>query len=317
MSRMQTSTFRNPTAKVGPCSGGPGLKRAVARLSEAYRAGRRTSEAGLSPAETVAAYLAVRHPATLAASTAVLGEARSRLPGETIRSLLDLGAGTGASAQAAAIVFPELKDLVLIEPDAAFAQAGRELLPDARWVAQMPEFPPSDLVLACYSLGELDRGSLPKVLAACWCAARTLLVLIEPGSTRGFAVIREARDYVLSLGAHMVAPCPHQGACPVPVGDWCHFGQRVARTSLHRRLKGAELSYEDEKYSYVVLSRVACSPARGRVIRRPGYRPGLVELEVCRGTEIRSERISKAQGGRYRAARKAAWGSAWDREPHG
>mgnify|MGYP006175931339 CR=1 FL=1 len=37
------------------------------------------------------------------------------------------------------------------------------------------------------------------------------------------------------------------------------FGQRINRTRLHRAIKGATLSYEDEKYSYVAVSRATRS----------------------------------------------------------
>ena len=36
--------------------------------------------------------------------------------------------------------------------------------------------------------------------------------------------------------------------------NWCHFAVRLARTSLHRDVKGARLGYEDEKYSFLVVS---------------------------------------------------------------
>ncbi|MCI0389431.1 MAG: small ribosomal subunit Rsm22 family protein [Acidobacteria bacterium] len=32
-------------------------------------------------------------------------------------------------------------------------------------------------------------------------------------------------------------------------GDWRHFAARIERSSLHRRINGAELGYEDGKYS--------------------------------------------------------------------
>ena len=35
-------------------------------------------------------------------------------------------------------------------------------------------------------------------------------------------------------GAHVVAPCPHDGACPMAgSGSWCHFVQVTANEQLH------------------------------------------------------------------------------------
>ena len=37
--------------------------------------------------------------------------------------------------------------------------------------------------------------------------------------------------------------------------DWCHFTQRLPRSRAHKQIKGAELPFEDEKFSYVALTR--------------------------------------------------------------
>ncbi len=43
---------------------------------------------------------------------------------------------------------------------------------------------------------------------------------------------------VRSGGAHVVAPCPHDGACPMDgTTSWCHFLQRFERTHLQRMTK--------------------------------------------------------------------------------
>jgi ribosomal protein RSM22 (predicted rRNA methylase) len=52
-------------------------------------------------------------------------------------------------------------------------------------------------------------------------------------------------------------------------------------------------------------------PAPSRVIRRPEHQPGLIKLEICRGESIATERITKRDRDRFRAARKASWGDEW------
>jgi len=149
------------------------------------------------------------------------------------------------------------------------------------------------------------------LLERAWQAARVALVIIEPGSPAGFAVVRNLRDHLLGLGARMVAPCPGEGLCPMPSGDCCHFGQRVERTSLHRRMKEGALGYEDEKFSYVALAKKEIRRAEARIIRRPEHSPGLVQLVLCAGDQVRADRITRRNPVLFRAARKAEWGDEW------
>ena len=89
---------------------------------------------------------------------------------------------------------------------------------------------------------------------------------------------------------------------------------RVAHRAIpaHRRLKGGELSYEDEKFSYVAAIRPGQGATPGRVLRRPVQRKGLVSMSVCAPDgATRTELVSKRQGDLYRAARDVEWGDAW------
>jgi len=284
--------------------GFPELKRASAALSDAYREGRAPR---LTGPERTAAYLVTRMPATYAAAHSVLREVSARIG--AIGSILDAGAGTGAASLAAGAYFPGAH-ITLVERDPAFAAAARQWLPDATLIAadiaRLDSLPPHDLVIAAYSLGEFG-APLAKAL---WHAARIAVVLIEPGTPRGFALIREVRGDLLTAGARMIAPCPAETPCPIVDPDWCHFAARVERSSLHRRVKGGELGYEDEKFSYVALAREPVDLPAARIIRHPQHHPGLIEIEICTADGLRSERIFKRDRDRFRAARKAEWGDS-------
>jgi ribosomal protein RSM22 (predicted rRNA methylase) len=274
-------------------------------MSDAYREQRPVR---LADAERVAAYLVTRMPATYAASYAVLAEVQTRLPSNSVSSVLDIGAGTGAASLAARAWFPDAA-ITMLERDSAFAQVARLALPDAtvRQGDLAFPLPPHDLVVAAYSLGEIGEPVAQRL----WQSARLALVAIEPGTPRGFAFIRGIRDELLGAGAHMAAPCPAESPCPMADPDWCHFGARVERSSLHRRVKEGELGYEDEKYSYVALARDAAELPSGRVIRRPQQRPGLIVLETCTAEGLRTERVTRRDRDAFRAARKATWGDKW------
>ena len=141
----------------------------------------------------------------------------------------------------------------------------------------------------------------------------SVLAVVEPGTPRGFAAVLAARTRLLEAGWHVVAPCPHEHACPLAaVGDWCHLAVRLDRTALHRRLKGGSLGHEDEKLAYVVATREEVTPVAARVLRHPVKRKGLVQLELCRadGTAGR-ELVTRRDPARYRVARDVAWGDGW------
>jgi ribosomal protein RSM22 (predicted rRNA methylase) len=285
-------------------AGFPALKRAATAQSEAYRAGRPLP---LSNEESVAAYLVTRMPATYAAAHAVLGEVRTRIG--AVSTLLDAGSGTGAASLAAREHFPEAS-VSMIEKHPTPASASRQWLPEAAVLpgdlVHMGALPPHDLVVASYSLSEFGAGAVTRL----WQAARVCLVVIEPGTPRGFGLIRKVRDQLLAAGAHMAAPCPGEGACPVVEPDWCHFAARAERSSLHRKLKGGDLGYEDEKFSYVALVRNPAEPAASRIVRHPRHQPGLITLETCTPEGLITVRVSKRDRERFRAARHAAWGDA-------
>ncbi|MEU4964348.1 small ribosomal subunit Rsm22 family protein [Streptomyces smyrnaeus] len=317
---------------------------AVERLIAHYRGETPTGAPVLRDGADAAAYAAYRMPATFAAACAALDALAERAPDWAPASHLDVGGGTGAAVWAAAQVWGPSsgpageapRSTVVLdwaEPALALGRrlaAGVEALPEAQWRrgslrgGPAPELgAAADLVTASYVLGELgaeDRGAVVEAAAQ---AARGAVVLVEPGTPDGYLRIREAREALIAAGLRVLAPCPHDGTCPIAVGqDWCHFAVRVARSSLHRRVKGGELPYEDEKFSYVVAVREAGpdapagvragAPARARVVRKPQLRKGQVLLDLCEdGGALRRRPVTKREGDTYRAARKTGWGAAW------
>ncbi len=288
------------------------IKHAASAMSADYRESR---AARLPDPARTAAYLVTRVPATFAASYAVLRELRERLGARPISSVLDIGAGAGAASLAARECFPETQIITMVERDPALAAAAGQWLPGAAVmledVTRIKPLPPHDLVMAAYSLGEIGEP----LAARLWQAARVALVAIEPGTPRGYALILKVREELLEAGACMAAPCPAATPCPLAAPDWCHFAARVERSSLHRRIKDAELGYEDEKFSYIAVAREPVDLPASRIIRRPRQRPGLIVLETCAPGGAQSVRASRHDRETFRAARKASWGSAWGFTP--
>jgi ribosomal protein RSM22 (predicted rRNA methylase) len=278
----------------------------------------------------VAAYAAARLPATYAAMRSALGQVRGVIPAFQPQSLLDAGAGPGTVMWAAQDTWPDLVAVTLLERDPDMAAFGSSLagyaaspaLRGARWqqtdLARSFEAAASDLVTAAYVLGELPEAARDTLVQRLWEQTQGVLVLLEPGTPEGFARILRARTYLLSAGAHIAAPCPHSDVCPLGKEDWCHFSQRLERSRLHRLAKSGELSYEDEKFSFIAATRLAPLPVAGRVIRHPQLRGGHIRLEVCSPRGIESTLVTRKEGEHFRRAKGLRWGSPLpDRDPGG
>jgi ribosomal protein RSM22 (predicted rRNA methylase) len=296
----------------------PAIREQVRALTLAYRSDG-PAAATLGERASVAAYAAARMPATFAAAAAAMTAGAETLPGFAPRTLLDVGAGTGATAWAARAVWPSIASVTLVERERPAIDLGRAVLdgPEVAWrVADVTtaDLPMADLVTAGYLVGELPQTILDDVVGRLWAATRGVIVLVEPGSRTGFDRILAARAHLIAAGAHVAAPCPGDEPCPVSGNPraWCHFLARLDRSSLQRRAKGAELSWEDEPFAYVVAVRAATAvdPRPRIVLGRPRHRPGLVELRVCQDGRIETTVVSRRAGAAYRVARDLTWGDA-------
>ncbi|RNI25350.1 small ribosomal subunit Rsm22 family protein [Flexivirga caeni] len=296
------------------------LAASVERLIGRYRAGGAADAPILSGSSDVLAYAVYRMPATLAACRNMLQHSVLRLP--PIVSVIDMGGGTGAAAWAAIEEWPDARVTVLDQVTDALALGRRLRAAEGGAVDFVPwragsAVPEADLVTVSYVLSELAESGREAVVRSALGAARKAVAVVEPGTPSGWQRILAARSVLLNAGWRVVAPCPHQGECPLTGSDWCHFSARVERSALHRQLKGGELGYEDEKFSYVVAvpgDRAAAvdEGAPARVLRHPGKRKGLVELELCRpdGSAGRAV-VTKRQGAAYKQARDVRWGDSW------
>jgi len=299
---------------------------AAERLSQRYRADHPAGQPILASGLDAAAYLATRMPATYAAARQVFDRLAATAAGFAPQTLLDLGAGTGASTWAASDAFPSLASSHLVDAsESAMAVAGR-LLKDSRldvthsterldrrggWAATGA----FDLAVCAFLLGELEVAAQDALVLEMGRAA-SVVAVIEPGTPAGYRRVLRARTALIAAGRAVVAPCPHEAACPLePTEDWCHFAVRLTRSIRHRQVKGGERGYEDEKYAYVAAGPTPAHRS-GRILRHPLIRSGHVRLTVC-ATEpgVENPTVSKRHRDTYRAARNASWGDTW--EPSG
>jgi len=291
-------------------------------ISVRYRTQSGRGERLLTSDSEALSYAVSRMPATYGAVRTALEKTLEKVdcrPG----TMLDAGAGTGAASWAAAGLL-DLDSISCLERERAMRslgirlmESGTQVLRRAEWIEhdlETDDIPgKADLVVASYVLNEMTGEVRRRAARKLWDAAGMILLLVEPGTPAGFSNLNEVRRTLLEQGAIIAAPCSRSADCPMEAGDWCHFTCRVARSRLHRQLKGGDAPYEDEKFSYLAFVREAyIREAYGddsmRILRHPQVRGGHVMLEVCTKDGITELTLSKKDGASYKRARKAASG---------
>ncbi len=242
------------------------LAKAVERLSDLYTVDR----GRLAREQADAAHLAAKREYFLASDApkvalaldecAARSDAFARLATLERLRIVDLGAGVGATsvgflawlagARAAHGAERTVRvELHAVELGAAAARAyedavriaSRAIGVETAVTVEARDFrgtalPEADLVLCQTALNELLAGELHAAstveLVERWSRAAPLLVL-EPALRTTTRALMALRDDLLARGAaRVVAPCPHQGPCPMLAkpADWCHEARRIEQT---------------------------------------------------------------------------------------
>ena len=301
------------------------LRAAASRLSTRYRGEVHDGRAHLDSEGAVLAYLATRLPATYAAMRAALSTVTKARPNFAPKSALDVGAGPGTGLWALADSWPEIERVTLIEQSAVARAWGERLaagaaLPENNWrlgeaSRALQTKDAADIVVLSYVLGELVGDGHLALIERLWPLALDTLLIVEPGTSAGWARLMAVRAQLLALGAHILAPCPHAQDCPLVPPDWCHFAERIPRSRLHREIKGGDLGWEDEKFIYLAASRHRPAGTGSRIIARPAHAKGRVSLKLCDPDGHATETIvSRRDGDLYKRARRAGWGDLLSQE---
>lgn len=295
------------------------LAEAARKLSKRYREQNSCGKSLISNEAEVLAYVTARMPATYGAVYSALRETLLRVPSFRADSVLDVGAGTGAASYAADVLL-EPDRIICLERDFRMSSIGKELFSNASPALQNAAWEifditegilpyHADFVVSSYVLNELDTQKLDDTILKLWSVADRILLLVEPGTPKGYSILNRARSILLNEKAHIIAPCVHEKGCPLPENDWCHFTCRIPRSRMHRQLKSADAPYEDEKFAYLaVTSDEVPVNHDGRILRHPEIGKGYLTMNVCTREGIRKVTYSKKDGALYKAARKAGAG---------
>jgi ribosomal protein RSM22 (predicted rRNA methylase) len=297
-------------------------------LSERYRAPRTAQAGPLATGEMQAlGYAALILPATYAQLRGALAATAARIPGWSPTTLLDLGSGPGTALWAATAQWPSLCALTAGEREPALIALGARLahasqaaaVRAASWEridlravgsASARSLEQFDVVVLGHVLNELDAESQRRVVAAAWQRSAGLLLIVEPGTSAAFEVVRAAREQLLDLGAHTIAPCAHDQKCPLQ-NDWCHFPQRLKRPEFQRRAREASSEWEESKFAYAALARFAMdAPIWGRVIREPTSNKAYAEALISTANGVARYRGLKRHRDAFRQVKQLEWGAA-------
>lgn len=295
--------------------------------------------------EHAVGYAYKKMPNTYAAIYRILHEIKHRMPDFNPSNCLDYGAGTGAASWAACELFDGLQ-VTAVEPSKEMRTVGKKLSfkqPDIKWAESLANLPSIagkdglfDLVICGYVLNEVENPVTRNLIVdALWQRTGGVMVFVEPGTPKGFRLIYSVRQWTLKTmtrdEANIVAPCPHDGECPLAAHpkSWCHFSQFTPKypKSVISRAKG-EFNFENEKFSYIAVVRgqspryMEASESLNlaqesflwpRFVRPAIRRTKHIVFDLCRVNKLERLVLSKGKANKdvYKFLRKCAWGDLW------
>ncbi len=271
------------------------IEKAAAELGDLFTTERPAGFGGYAgKPELLAAYALVHFPRTFLAVRHVLAEltrVRNWRPAGRL-AVADLGCGLGAAAAAVAGHFqkdPDVSEVALAAVDshkeslalcaALFAGCA------AHWPKTRLQAVPGDLrratelaagrhlVVAAFSVNEAFRASEgrgPDVsgpslvqwakLVLSRLAPGGVLLLVEPARRESAEHLASLREAAVREGfAGVLAPCPHEGACPMASSGkdrWCHEVRTWQPTPMMQHVnRHLYRSLGEVKYSFLALRR--------------------------------------------------------------
>ncbi|CAB3365076.1 Hypothetical predicted protein [Cloeon dipterum] len=282
---------------------------------------------------TCLSYMLSRMPAEYSAVDRAFTEISKWSPNFIPKTIFDFGSGVGSVPWAAISRWGkkldeifcidssphmiELAELLLKGADAN----GQFFIPKTYFKQLMSPNPNRkfDLVVSAHTLFEFPTmDSRLDCYLNLWRKTNNYFVLVEQGTTEGFKLVDEAKEFLLFQSKkdgqemHVLAPCPHTQACPrlLREGDRtpCNFQSRF--TGFKNELSQSQR----ERFSFVILGKgpkKSAVPKWPRLVRHPLVRGGHVVCRLCTPEGKLEEVIftrAKDGKGSYLCARSSEWG---------
>ncbi len=292
------------------------LKLNFETLHSGYTANNGLGEKYIKSIDDAICYAFYRMPST----TAVIKKCFSYIPrSEEAYSVLDLGAGTGAS------VFAIIEqDAINVSKITCVESSGYMLETFNRLIDGL-ELPFSietikedflsytggksfDIVLTSFAINEINKKDRISFLDKMWNLSNKYILIIEPGTPTAHKEMMEYKKHFISKGGKIVAPCAID-KCPLIDGDdWCHFQVRLNRPSIQSKIKGGVRNFEDEKFTFLLISKEDCEKNKEEnvkiLIRKPIIQKGNISLTFCEKQGINRKIYTKKDGEKYKKAKK-------------
>lgn len=293
------------------------LVKTFQEVSERY-CGEKQGESLVAKRKETIAYAIVRMPATYGAVSSAVSQIMTMFSQEEIgkmHSLLDIGAGTGAATLAISNQIP-LEEISCLEREDGMLALGKELFSvssqkevrEAVWkkrdVINEKITENADIVVVSYMLNEMVEEKRYLFLEEIWKHTNQLLIIVDPGTPKDFQNIIKMKDFLAEKGANIIAPCSCEKGCPLPKEDWCHFLCRVERTKLQKSVKEADVPFEDEKFTYLAVTKQKFEKTKCRVIRHPVITSNWIEVKVCQNGNVEKLVFTKKEKEKYKMAKK-------------
>ena len=282
-------------------------------ISKKYRENNGTGEKLVTRQSEAIAYAISRMPATCCAVYSALSKILKN-NSFNIKNILDVGAGTGSATWAIKELI-KVNQIICLERENEMRKIGSRLMRGCEGLKNIEwkEFDitkdelnqKADLIVTSYVINELKPEDRRNAIKKMWNATNQILLIIEPGTPEGFKHILEARNILLAENAEIISPCPHNKKCPINTEtDWCSFYVRVSRGWIQRQAKNGELGYEDEKFSYIAVSKTPIKQENSIILRHPQIAKGYVKVKLCTKNGIEEKTYSKKDKEIYKKVRK-------------
>ncbi|XP_076061612.1 ribosome assembly protein METTL17, mitochondrial [Oratosquilla oratoria] len=283
-------------------------------------------------------HMAARLAPEYAALMRVFHEIKRRDPSFSPVTFLDFGSGIGSGIWAVDSTWENTcKEVVMVDPSVDMNNLNNYLLEATdekqevrKGATFYKQFLPAsdsikyDMVLSSRTLFELpgvkERLQSIDIL---WRKTKNFLVIVEAGTSAGYKLVLEARDYVMELAkqaeegqepyllGHVYAPCPHSQFCPRffdGSNTPCNF-----EVNYEPLLKKGKEETCTECFSYVILKKGPQCQERvwPRVVRPVLQRSRHVIARTCTPEGILQEYVcTKTRHGKhsYKICKWTNWG---------